>query len=66
MDSDEFWRRIEDYLIENNISWNELSRRSGISRQNLLKNRRMRTEPRLTTIVRIMDAAKIDAKDLFF
>ena len=66
MDADTFWRKIEDYLLENDISWNELSRRTGISRQNLIKNRRMRTEPRLSTIVRLMEATGIDAKDLFF
>ena len=66
MDAELFWKTIEDYAYENDISWNEISRRSGISRQNLLKNKRMRTEPRLSTINRLIKALEIDPKLLFF
>ena len=64
--SDEFWKRIEDIAFDKNISWNEISRRTGISRQNLIKNRRISTEPRLTTIIRLIDALEIDPNTLFF
>ena len=64
--SDEFWKRIENIAFEKKISWNEISRRTGISRQNLIKNRRISTEPRLTTIIRIIDALEIEPNTLFF
>ena len=66
MDPSEFWKRIEDIAFEKDISWNEISRRTGISRQNLIKNRRISTEPRLTTIIRIIDALEIEPNTLFF
>lgn len=64
--SDEFWKRIEEIAYKKNISWNEISRRTGISRQNLIKNRRISTEPRLTTIIRLIDALEIEPNALFF
>lgn len=66
MEPSEFWKRIEDIAFEKNISWNEISRRTGISRQNLIKNRRISTEPRLTTIIRLIDALEIEPNTLFF
>lgn len=66
MDPSEFWKRIEDIAFEKDISWNEISRRTGISRQNLIKNRRISTEPRLSTIIRLIDALEIDPNTLFF
>ena len=66
MDPSEFWKRIEDIAFEKDISWNEISRRTGISRQNLIKNRRISTEPRLTTIIRLIDALEIEPNTLFF
>ena len=66
MEPSEFWKRIEDIAFEKDISWNEISRRTGISRQNLIKNRRISTEPRLTTIIRLIDALEIDPNTLFF
>ena len=38
----------------------------GISRQNLIKNRRISTEPRLNTIIRLIDALEIEPNALFF
>ena len=64
--SDEFWKRIENIAFEKKISWNEISRRTGISRQNLIKNRRISTEPRLNTIIRLIDALEIEPNALFF
>ena len=66
MEPSEFWKRIEDIAFEKDISWNEISRRTGISRQNLIKNRRISTEPRLNTIIRLIDALEIDPNTLFF
>ena len=66
MEPSEFWKRIEDIAFEKKISWNEISRRTGISRQNLIKNRRISTEPRLTTIIRLIDALEIEPNALFF
>ena len=66
MEPDEFWKRVEEIAYKKNISWNEISRRTGISRQNLIKNRRISTEPRLTTIIRIIDALEIEPNTLFF
>ena len=66
MEPDEFWKRVEEIAYKKNISWNEISRRTGISRQNLIKNRRISTEPRLTTIIRIIDALEIEPNALFF
>ena len=66
MDPSEFWKRIEDIAFEKKISWNEISRRTGISRQNLIKNRRISTEPRLNTIIRLIDALEIEPNTLFF
>lgn len=66
MEPDEFWKRVEEIAYKKNISWNEISRRTGISRQNLIKNRRISTEPRLTTIIRLIDALEIDPNTLFF
>ena len=66
MEPDEFWKRVEEIAYKKNISWNEISRRTGISRQNLIKNRRINTEPRLTTIIRLIDALEIDPNTLFF
>lgn len=66
MEPSEFWKRIEDIAFEKDISWNEISRRTGISRQNLIKNRRISTEPRLSTIIRLIDALEIDPNTLFF
>lgn len=66
MEPSEFWKRVEDIAFEKDISWNEISRRTGISRQNLIKNRRISTEPRLTTIIRLIDALEIDPNTLFF
>ncbi len=66
MEPSEFWKRIEDIAFEKDISWNEISRRTGISRQNLIKNRRISTEPRLTTIIRLIDALEIEPNTLFF
>ena len=66
MEPSEFWKRIEDIASEKDISWNEISRRTGISRQNLIKNRRISTEPRLTTIIRLIDALEIEPNALFF
>ena len=66
MDPSEFWKRIEDIAFEKDISWNEISRRTGISRQNLIKNRRISTEPRLSTIIRLIDALEIDPNTLLF
>ena len=66
MDPSEFWKRIEDIAFEKDISWNEISRRTGISRQNLIKNRRISTEPRLSTIIRHIDALEIEPNALFF
>lgn len=66
MDPSEFWKRIEDIAFEKDISWNEISRRTGISRQNLIKNRRISTEPRLSTITRLIDALEIEPNALFF
>lgn len=66
MEPSEFWKRIEDIASEKDISWNEISRRTGISRQNLIKNRRISTEPRLSTIIRLIDALEIDPNTLFF
>lgn len=65
MEPSEFWKRIEDIAFEKDISWNEISRRTGISRQNLIKNRRISTEPRLTTIIRLIDALEIEPNTLF-
>lgn len=62
----QFWKRIEDIAFEKKISWNEISRRTGISRQNLIKNRRISTEPRLTTIIRLIDKLEIEPNTLFF
>ena len=66
MEQDEFWKRVEEIAYKKNISWNEISRRTGISRQNLIKNRRISTEPRLTTIIRLIDALEIEPNALFF
>lgn len=66
MEPSEFWKRIEDIAFEKDISWNEISRRTGISRQNLIKNRRISTEPRLSTIIRLIDALEIEPNTLFF
>ena len=66
MEPSEFWKRIEDIAFEKDISWNEISRRTGISRQNLIKNRRISTEPRLSTIIRLIDALEIEPDTLFF
>ena len=66
MEPDEFWKRVEEIAYKKNISWNEISRRTGISRQNLIKNRRINTEPRLTTIIRLIDALEIEPNALFF
>ena len=66
MEPSEFWKRIEDIAFEKDISWNEISRRTGISRQNLIKNRRISTEPRLNTIIRLIDALEIEPNTLFF
>ena len=66
MEPSEFWKRIEDIAFEKKISWNERSRRTGISRQNLIKNRRISTEPRLTTIIKLIDALEIEPNALFF
>ena len=66
MEPDEFWKRVEEIAYKKNISWNEISRRTGISRQNLIKNRRISTEPRLTTITRLIDALEIEPNALFF
>lgn len=66
MEPDEFWKRVEEIAYKKNISWNEISRRTGISRQNLIKNRRISTEPRLTTIIRLIDALEIEPNALFF
>ena len=66
MEPSEFCKRIEDIAFEKDISWNEISRRTGISRQNLIKNRRISTEPRLTTIIRLIDALEIEPNTLFF
>lgn len=66
MEPDEFWKRVEEIAYKKNISWNEISRRTGISRQNLIKNRRISTEPRLTTIIRLIDALEIEPNTLFF
>lgn len=66
MEPSEFWKRVEDIAFEKDISWNEISRRTGISRQNLIKNRRISTEPRLSTIIRLIDALEIDPNTLFF
>ena len=66
MEPSEFWKRVEEIAYKKNISWNEISRRTGISRQNLIKNRRISTEPRLTTIIRLIDALEIEPNTLFF
>lgn len=66
MEPDEFWKRVEEIAYKKNISWNEISRRTGISRQNLIKNRRISTEPRLSTIIRLIDALEIEPNTLFF
>ena len=66
MEPYEFWKRVEEIAYKKNISWNEISRRTGISRQNLIKNRRISTEPRLTTIIRLIDALEIEPNTLFF
>ena len=66
MEPSEFWKRVEDIAFEKDISWNEISRRTGISRQNLIKNRRISTEPRLSTITRLIDAHEIEPNTLFF
>ena len=66
MEPDEFWKRVEEIAYKKNISWNEISRRTGISRQNLIKNIRISTEPRLTTIIRLIDALEIEPNALFF
>ena len=66
MEPDEFWKRVEEIAYKKNISWNEISRRTGISRQNLIKNRRISTEPRLSTITRLIDALEIEPNTLFF
>ena len=66
MEPDEFWKRVEEIAYKKNISLNEISRRTGISRQNLIKNRRISTEPRLTTIIRLIDALEIEPNALFF
>ena len=66
MEPDEFWKRVEEIAYKKNISWNEISRRTGISRQNLIKNRRISTGPRLTTIIRLIDALEIAPNALFF
>lgn len=66
MEPDEFWKRVEEIAYKKNISWNEISRRTGISRQNLIKNRRISTEPRLNTIIRLIDALEIEPNALFF
>ena len=66
MEPDEFWKRVEEIAYKKNISWNEISRRTGISRQNLIKNRRISTEPRLTTIIRLIDKLEIEPNTLFF
>ena len=47
--SERFWANVERIANEKDISWNEIYRRSGISRQNLTKNKRGMTEPRLST-----------------
>ena len=66
MEPDEYWKRVEEISYKKNISWNEISRRTGISRQNLIKNRRISTEPRLNTIIRLIDALEIEPNALFF
>ena len=66
MEPDEYWKRVEEIAYKKNISWNEISRRTGISRQNLIKNRRISTEPRLNTIIRLIDALEIEPNALFF
>ena len=66
MEPDEFWKGVEEIADKKNISWNEISRRTGISRQNLIKNRRISTEPRLSTITRLIDALEIEPNTLFF
>ena len=64
--SERFWANVERIANEKDISWNEISRRSGISRQNLTKNKRCLTEPRLSTIVKIAKALETTPDSLIF
>ena len=61
-----FWANVERIANEKDISWNEISRRSGISRQNLTKNKRCLTEPRLSTIVKIAKSLETTSDSLVF
>ena len=56
---------IKKVRLEKNMSLNELSRLSGISKGHLSKMERQEREPRLSTLIQIALALKVDIKELY-
>lgn len=56
---------IKQVRLEKNMSLNELSRLSGVSKGHLSKMERQEREPRLSTLIQIALALKVDIKELY-
>jgi transcriptional regulator with XRE-family HTH domain len=56
---------IKQVRLEKNMSLNELARLSRISKGHLSKMERQEREPRLSTLIQIALALKVDIKELY-
>lgn len=56
---------IKQVRLEKNMSLNKLSKLSGISKGHLSKMERQEREPRLSTLIQIALALKVDIKELY-
>ena len=56
---------IKKVRLEKNMTLEELARLSGISRGHLSKMERQEREPRLSTLIQIALALKVDIKELY-
>ena len=56
---------IKKVRLENNMTLENLSKLSGISKGHLSKIERQEREPRLSTLIQISLALKVDIKELY-
>lgn len=59
-----YWENVLRITSEKNISLNELSRRLGIPRTSLLKAKRLKDEPRISSVIRMANALEVDPNAL--
>lgn len=56
---------IKQVRLEKNMTLEELAKLSGVSRGHLSKMERQEREPRLSTLIQIALALKVDIKELY-